>query len=570
MSETTETNCDVLVVGSGGAGFTAAITARKAGLDVLMIEKEALLGGTTATSGGMLWIPGNPHSSELARGTSREDAIASARRYVIAEGGNYVDPARLDTYLENGPEMVSFLERETDIKFYGMDYPDYYSEQPESSNCRSIGSQDYELARIGDDRGVLKNQLPQMLFLGLAIGSSVEMKEFMRAGRSIKSMGFVVKRLARHFYDVLRYGHDEQVVRGRALIARCIRSARDLGIPMWLSSPMKDLLTDDSGRVTGASVQTPRGLVRVNAKRGVILACGGYVGDDARRAATYPALGSGPNHATPTPPGNTGDGVTQAEKVGAAFNGDVSNIAAWMPVSVRPGKTGFEAVWPHLVDRQKPGFIAVTRTGKRFTDESASYHHFVPPMLRACAGDSEACCWLIADKPSVDKWGMGFVRPFPVPRGHYIRSGYLLKGDTLEDLARKAGIDPQGLVATVTRFNEYAKTGVDPDFGRGGRVYDLYQGDEEVGPNPCLGPISKGPFFAVKVVPGEIGTFAGLRTDKNAQVLDRQDQPIGGLYAVGNDQANVFGGCYPGPGATLGPALTFGYVAGRHVAGQVG
>jgi succinate dehydrogenase/fumarate reductase flavoprotein subunit len=568
MSNSSEIVCDVLVVGSGGAGFTAAVTARKAGLDVLLIEKEALLGGTTATSGGMLWIPGNPHSSEVVRGRPVEEAVASARSYIVAEGGNYINPTRLDAFLENGPRMISFLEQETEVKFYGMDYPDYYSEQPEAGDCRGIGSMDYELAKLGNDRAVLKNQLPQMLFMGLAIGSSVEMKEFMRAGRSIKSMGFVVKRMLRHFYDVARYGHDEQVVRGRALIARFIKSARDLGIPLWLSSPMKELVKDASGRVTGALVSTPKGQVHVTARKGVILAAGGYAEDEARRKATYPPLGSTANHATVAAPGNTGDGIAAAEKAGGAFNGQVANVGAWMPVSVIPSKTGFENTWPHLVDRQKPGFIAVDRRGNRFVDESASYHHFVPPMMRVCAeaGDSEACCWLVASKPAVDKWGMGFVRPFPVPRGNYVRNGYLIKANTIAELASKAGIDPAGLEATVQKFNGYARTGKDLDFKRGERTYDLYQGDEEVGPNPCLGGIEKGPFYAVKIVPGEIGTFAGLATDEHARVLDTTGAPIPGLYAAGNDQASVFGGVYPGPGSTLGPALTFGYVAARHIA----
>ena len=560
-------SCDVLVVGTGAAGLTAAVTARKQGLDVLVIEKEDLFGGTTATSGGMLWIPANPHSAEIRAGKDCREAVASARRYVIAEGGNYIDQPRLDAFLENGPKMIEFLEKESEVRFYGMDYPDYYSEQPESSTCRSVGTVDYDARGLGRARDTLKNQLPQMLFLGLAIGSSVEMKAFMRAGRSLSSFGFVLKRLTRHFIDVLRYGRDEQVVRGRALIARLMRTALDLEIPVWLSSPVKDLITQD-GAIRGANVETRNGVVQVMAKRAVILACGGYAGDPVRRQATYPALGSGPNHATPTPPGNTGDGVRLAEKAGGAFNGDVLETAAWMPVSTLPGKTGFEAVWPHLVDRQKPGFIAVTRRGKRFVDESASYHHFIPPMLRACAGDDEACAWLIADKRAVDKWGMGFVRPFPVPRGRYIRSGYLLTAPTLSELAGKARIDAAALSATVEAFNHNARLGVDPDFGRGGRVYDLYQGDEEVGPNPCLAPIETGPFFAVKIVPGEIGTFAGLRTDACARVLGKDGQPVPRLYAVGNDQANVFGGTYPGPGATLGPAMTFAYIAGKHVATQ--
>lgn len=562
-----EHRCDVLVIGSGASGFTAALTARKHGADVLVVEKEEIVGGTSATSGGTLWIPGNPHSPEVKGEPGLEEALASARRYVLAQGGNYIDRDRLDTFLDNGHRMVSFLERETEVRFYSNDYPDYYSEQPEASTLRSIHTVNYRASALGAARKTLKNQLPQMLFLGLAIGSSVEMKEFMRAGRSVKSMGFVVKRMAQHFLDVIRYGHDEQAVRGRALIARMYRSIMDLDIPVWLGSPVEELIREDD-RVTGAIVRTADGRVRVTASKGVISACGGYPGDPVRRAATYPPLGSGPNHAQVTPPGNTGDGVTMAEKVGAAFNGDVAETASWMPVSVRPGAARFENVWPHLVDRQKPGFIAVTRHGRRFVDESASYHHFVPPMLRACAGDDEAYAWLISDKTGISRWGMGFVRPSPVPHGRYIRSGYLKKAGSLAELADQTGIDKAQLLETVRAFNENARIGVDPDFNRGGRIYDHYQGDDEVGPNNCLAPLENGPFFAVKIVPSEIGTFAGLRTDVNANVLDRDGMPIAGLYAVGNDQANVFAGTYPGAGSTLGPGMTFAYIAGRHAAGR--
>jgi succinate dehydrogenase/fumarate reductase flavoprotein subunit len=217
----------------------------------------------------------------------------------------------------------------------------------------------------------------------------------------------------------------------------------------------------------------------------------------------------------------------------------------------------------------KPGFIAVTRKGRRFANESGSYHHFIPGMIRANEeeGQTEAAAWLVADHRALTRWGMGFVRPFPVPRGRYLRNGYLLRANTLVELAQKAGIDPSSLEATVKVFNENARQGVDPDFNRGSRTYDSYQGDEEVTPNSCLAPLEQGPFYAVRLFVGEIGTFAGIKVDAKARVINAADQPIPGLYAVGNDQVSVFGGGYPGPGSTLGPGMTFGYIAGRHVAG---
>lgn len=560
--------CDVLVVGTGAAGLTAAISARKAGMKVLVIEKESLFGGTTAFSGGMIWIPCNHHSVAVNAQNGKTDSIEIARQYILDESGGLADPKKVDAYLKYGPEMVEFLERETEVKFYSMDYPDYVSELPGSRTQRGLCTVNYQTTKMGPHLGNLRNQLPQTLFLGLAIGSSVEMKEFMRAGRSLKSFLFVAKKLAAHAWDMIRYGHSEQMVRGRALIGRLARTVFDLEIPMWLSAPMKELIIKE-GRVCGAVVETKDGKVSIHASRGVILACGGYARDAGRRRSTYPPVAAGLDHPTPVPEGNTGDGVRVAERAGGKFVKEVTQVGAWMPVSRMPGTDGVEGVWPHLVDRMKPGFISVSRKGLRFVDESCSYHHFVPAMIRAseAEGESEAIAWIIADSRAVSRWGMGFARPFPVPKGRYVRNGYLLRGNTLEELARKAGIDPVGLKGTIVEFNKNARQGVDPQFNRGGRIYDTYQGDDEVKPNGCLAPIECGPFYAVRLYVGEIGTFAGIRANADAQVINDVGEPIAGLYAVGNDQASVFGGGYPGPGSMIGPGMTFGYIAGRHAAG---
>ncbi len=564
-------SCEVLVAGTGAAGLTAAIAAARAGARVILVEKDSVYGGTTAFSGGMIWIPGNRHSLALCRSAGVEDSVDIARRYVLDEGGATVDAARVDAYLAHGPEMVDFLERESEMKFYAMDYPDYVSENPHSRTMRGLCTVDYQTSRMGEHLASLRNQLPQTLFLGLAIGSSVEMKEFMRAGRSIRSLAFVLRKLAAHARDMIVYGRSEQLVRGRAMVARLARTVFDLGVPMWLSSPVTELL-QERGRVTGAMVATPQGPVRIEASAGVILACGGFTRDAARRAVVYPrvAVGaaSGAQQITVVPESNTGDGVNIAERAGGRFVHEVSQVAPWMPVSKMPGVEGTAGVWPHLVDRMKPGFIAVARTGRRFADESGSYHHFVPGMLAAseAAGETEAAAWLVADARAVRHWGMGFARPWPVPKGRYVRNGYLIRARTIAELARKAGIDAAGLEETVRRFNENARRGVDPEFNRGNRTYDRYQGDDEIRPNPCLAPLERPPFYAVRIYAGEIGTYAGIRTDAAARVLDAQGAPVPGLYAVGNDQVSVFGGAYPGPGSTIGPAMTFGYVAGRHAA----
>ena len=567
----TEETVDVLIAGSGAAGLTAAVTAGRAGLKVLIVEKESLFGGTTSFSGGVIWIPGARHSVELSKSSGKPDSTELGRNYIYDIAGEGADPGKIEAFLNHGPKMVDFMEANSEVRFYSMYYPDYISESPSSGTFRSMGTQNYETGRVGPHLKNLRNLLPQTLFLGMAIGSTVEIKEFLNATRSLKSFWYVAKKMMAHARDMLVYGRSEQVVRGRALVARLARTAFDLGIPLWLSSPVAGLISEN-GRVVGAWVDRNGTRVRVNATRGVVLACGGFARDPQRRAAAYPPLVNYADHPTPVPAGNTGDGVRMAEAVGAQFADNTSQPAPWMPVSRKPGVGGVEGVWPHFVDRQKPGFIAVARSGRRFADESGSYHYFVPEMVRSSReeGESEAIAWLVADTRAVNRYGMGFARPFPIPRGHHVKSGYLLRGNTVEELARVTGIDPEGLRRTIAQFNEYARQGIDADFGRGSRTYDKSQGDDEVKPNPCLAPLEVGPFYAVRMYASEIGSFAGLKTDAFARALDRDGQPIGGLYAVGNDQASVFGGAYPGAGATLGPAMTFGYIAGRHLAGELG
>lgn len=559
--------CDVLVVGTGGAALTAAFTARHAGLDVLVVEKEPVFGGTTATSGGMLWIPGNRHSAALQQQLGEGDDLETARRYIQEEAGNFGEVDRIDAYLRYGPEMVAFLEDNSHVQFAGWEYPDYNMDHPQARRVRSLVSVDYDSAKLGKKHVLLKRELPQLLFFGFAIGSSVEMKQFFKAGRSPKAMAAVAIKMARHLFDTALHGAPRRVVRGRALITRLAQSLFERDVPIMLSSPARGLLSE-GGRVVGARIETPEGERLVRARKGVILGSGGFPHDNERRKQAYPANAWDGQNRSVANPGNTGDGARMAEAVGGVFSSEISNAGAWMPTSVLPGVEGQAGVWPHLVDRLKPGFIVVDPRGRRFGNESAAYSAFVPMFIEACKNDPFAFAWLIGDRRAVDKWGIGRVRPSPLPRKSFIKSGYLVEAPTLEALAAKIGLDPAVLGGTVEKFNADARIGVDTEFNRGGNAYDAYQGDDEhTGPNQCLAPLEVGPYYAVKMFAGEIGTFAGIRTNKNAQAVRSDGTPIEGLYAVGNDQYNVFGGAYPGAGATLGPGLTFGYVAGRHVAG---
>ena len=306
----------------------------------------------------------------------------------------------------------------------------------------------------------------------------------------------------------------------------------------------------------------------MNAKRGVVLATGGFAADQGWRRRMVPRDDV---HVSLAPEGNTGDGLVMAQAVGAVLDADCANAVFGTPVSTMSTADGTVRAFPHLVsDRQRPGVIAVDSRGLRFTDESASYHAFVQAMHRAAAIPA----YLVCDRTFIRRYGLGMVRPSV--RGlealsqakAYVRAGYLHEAASIHDLARALNIDVNALVGTVERHNVYARTGDDLDFGRGKEAYSRYLGDADVKPNPCLAPIATPPFYAVKVVPGDIGSACGLRTNANAQVLDRDDRPIRGLYACGNDMNSVMMGNYPAAGITLGPALTFGYTAGRHLAEQ--
>lgn len=566
MSETT---VDVLVIGSGAGALTAAVTAAKAGLQVLVVEKAAQFGGTTATSGGVLWVPGSRHAQKLSRDLGVPDDIDNVRTYLRQEVGNQYDEARIEAYLEQGPRMVEFLESETEVRFYPMEFPDYHPELPGGSRIRSVGTVNYEAGKMGDLMKSLKGELPQTLFMGLAIGSTLEMKQFLAAGRSPRAMAYVIRRMAVHFWDVATKGSSQRIVRGRALIARLARTAADLGVPFWLESPARGLVVED-GRVAGARVQRDGREVTVRARHGVVMGAGGFPRDKARRATDYQGLARTMEPVTPAPVTNVGDGIRMAEKAGAAFNADLTQSAAWLPTSRLPDAKDQTGVWPHLTDRNKPGFIMVLGDGRRFWNESAPYHDIVPAMLEAFAARGTDTAWLIGDDRAIRRWGMGFVRPFPIPKGRYLRNGYLTRGATPEDLARRIGVDPAALAQTIRAFSDHARHGRDPEFHRGESSYDRYQGDENHGPNPALGPLDQGPYYAVRVYPGEIGTYKGLRTDRDSRVLRADGAVIPGLYAVGNDQANVFGGSYPGAGATIGPGVVFGFIAGRHLAASAG
>lgn len=555
--------CDVLVAGSGCSGMSAAITARSRGLDVLIVEKEPRFGGTTARSGGWLWIPG----TSLAKAYGIEETPEQARTYLRHEAGNNYDPARVDAFLSAGPEAVDFFTTKTALRFdMPLVFPDYHAEAPGGAQGgRSMVTRPFDGRELGDLIKSLGMPLPELTVFGMMLGSGKEIIHFMRVTKSLTSAVYVAKRLSRHLMDVLRYGRGMTLTNGNALAGRLARSALDLKIPMWLSSPVREL-TVENGTVTGAIVSREGRDVRVHARQGVVLACGGFPHDVERRRKMFPHAPTGNEHYSPGPTGNTGDGLRLAEAAGGHVEDRLPNAAAWVPVSLTTRKDGSKGVMPHFIDRAKPGVIAVMRDGKRFANEGNSYHDFVQAMVKAARPGEEIASFLVCDHKTLRKYGLGCVPPFPMPLGHHLKSGYLMRGDTLEALAAKAGIDAKAFTETVRQFNATAPLGHDAAFGKGSKAYNRYQGDALHGPNPCVAPIENGPFYAIKMVIGDLGTYAGIVTDENARALDAEGRVIPGLYAAGNDMASIMGGNYPGAGITLGPALTFGYIAGRHLA----
>ncbi|GHC95258.1 FAD-binding dehydrogenase [Pseudorhodoferax aquiterrae] len=557
--------CDLLVVGSGAGGLSTAITARKLGLDVVVVEKAPVFGGTTAFSGGVLWIPGSRHAPA-------GDTRAAMRTYLRDQAGRFFDADAAEAFLEHGSAMVDWFERETCVRFVPTLYPDYHPDAPGGAQVgRSILAAPFDASQLGPDLARLRPPLETITFMGMMFNSSnADLKHFFRASKSLVSALYVARRLAAHFVDLLRWRRGVQVTSGNALAARLAKSCFDLGIPIHTGTELRELLQAE-GRTVGARVSTPQGELRISARRGVVLACGGYAHDRARTAQRYPHLARGGEHLSPVPAENTGDGLALAERAGGQVDMrfDGTGAAAWMPVSRVPLPGGRSGVFPHLLDRYKPGVIGVLRNGRRFTNEADSYHDVGAALIEACAGERETAMWLVCDQTAISKYGLGYAKPAPMPLGGLVRHGYLFKGRTLAELARAAGIDGAGLQATVAAYNQGATQGQDPQFGRGTNAFNRYLADPQQQPNPCVAPIARGPFYAVKVLMGDLGTFDGLRTSVVGEVLRADGSAIAGLYAVGNDRASIMGGNYPGAGITLGPAMTFGWLTARHIAGDL-
>ncbi|WP_027897360.1 FAD-dependent oxidoreductase [Zestomonas thermotolerans] len=548
---------DVVVLGSGAAGFAAAATAACRGLKVLILEKTEHFGGTSAISGGAAWIYG----SDQARAAGVQDSPEAVRTYLRKIIGDGYNAELVDAFIERGHEALRWLEANTELRYALRPLsPDYYPDEDGATDYgRALEMVEYDGRRLGARFKDLKMPPPGMLLFGGMMVNRVDIQHFLSFKYSPKSLWHCIKLMARYGLDRLSHHRGTRLTTGNALIARLATTAFAKGAELWLNSEAESLLVEN-GAVTGVLVRREGRHERVRARGGVVCAMGGFAAG-AIAAANRPNTGT--PHLTMSPPTNTGDALRLGEAVDAASGAGLPSNFFWAPVSELVRPNGERERFPHLVtDRAKPGVIAVNQAGRRFVNESNSYHHFVEAMFAS----GSTPCWLICDAEAMNRYGLGLARPKPVDNSALIEAGYLYRAESPEALARTIGVDPQGLRQTLERFNADAREGVDRQFAKGGNSYNRYMGDPDHKPNPCLAPLTKAPFYAIRIHTGDLGSARGLVTNGNANVLDRSGKPIPGLYAAGNDMNSMMNGTYPGPGITIGPGLTFGWIAATHIA----
>ncbi|MBU3062828.1 3-oxosteroid 1-dehydrogenase [Nocardia sp. NEAU-G5] len=550
---TQEFEFDVVVVGSGAAGMTAALTAAYRGLSVTLIEKSRSFGGSTARSGGALWIPNNP----VLQRAGVPDSPELARTYLKAVVGDRVPEVKQRAFLDNGPEMMRYIGARSKYWefFYDRGYSDYHPEFPGGlAQGRSIEPVVLDGRLLGGDLHKI-NQPTMSGPKGIAF-TAKDFHDLNMIARTWTGKRTAMRVGAQAVANKLRGGLPLSL--GKALAARLWLSLRDAAVPVWLETPLLELLTEGDA-VTGVRAEHQGAPVVIKARRGVILAAGGFEHNLEMRKQYM----SGPQSTdwTVGATENLGEGIVAGQKAGAAV--DLMDDAWWGPSVRNPEGPPFFC----LAERAQPGGLMVNQAGERFVNESAPYVNVVHRMYEQhSSGAGHIPAYFIMDQQFRDRYL--FLGTFPrqgIPQ-KYLDAGIIKRAETLDGLADQIGVPAATLAATVERFNGFARKGRDEDFGRGDSSYDRYYGDPTVQPNPCLAPLEHGPFYAVEMVPGDLGTKGGLVTDEQARVLDDGGRPIAGLFAAGNNSASVMGNEYAGAGATIGPAMVFGYIAATHIA----
>ena len=565
MADVAEESVDLLVLGAGCAGMTAAITAAAHGLRVLVAEKAAHVGGTTAYSAGTAWVPGTDH---VAR-AGLSDTVGDAARYLDWIAGEEDPRGRRDAFLRTGAEAIRFLEAHSELRFILPALaPDYRDGPGSVAAGRALVAAEYDGRRLGRDLALIRPPRPGFTVLGGMMVGKPDVDALLRPFGSLAAFRRAVAILGRHARDRLSHARGTRLVMGNALVARLLASLRALDVPLRTGTRAERLLLRE-GRVEGAILLAPDGRrIAVRAASGVVLATGGFSGSPSWRARLLAPAPAG--DLTVACADDAGDGFDLAAEAGAAPDAAGQGTGAfWMPTSVRHGRDGATA-FPHIIlDRAKPGVVLVNARGERFVNEGLSYHDVVLAMFGNGGDGPDEPAWLVCDSAFLRRYGLGLIRPGALSWRSFRRDGYLVSAPTLRELALRIGVSPGGLEATIARHDGFAGTGVDAEFGKGSTRLNRQNGDPgRGGPNPCLAPIAVPPFHAVSVRPADLATAAGLPTDADGRVLRPDGGAVSGLYAVGNDAASIMRGTYPGPGTTIGPALVFGYRAGRHVVGE--
>lgn len=545
MSQNFDQTVDFLIVGSGGGGMAAGITAAHLGLDTLIIDKGSKYGGSTAISGGGIWIPNAP----TLRAAGVVDSRESIRRYLDLITDGKVPADRLDAYVDNGSKLMDLLDTSPHMQLYWVKgYSDYHPEfEGGRPMGRTIECKPFDTRALKEDE---KYQRPNSMKgpLGLWV-TSKDYHDLAMVKRTWRGRRASLVAAWRVSSNLVRRRH--MATGGRALVARMRMVLKDAGVPLWLRTPMKELIVDDSGTVVGVVAEREGETIRIHARKGVLLATGGFDHNAEMRAKYLPEHGV-PNISAGARE-NVGDGIVAGQKLGAAV--DLMDDAWWMPSVLHP----MGAVIPLVSERSIPASVIVNSAGKRFTNESAPYVNFVHDQLEG----GHVPAWFIMDTKAKNRYPFAQVLPnVPFPQGFY-DSGVVHKADTLAELAKKIGVPADALAETITRFNGFARAGKDEDFGRGESAYDRYYGDPTM-KNPTLDEIVKGPFYAIRCEAGDLGTKGGLVCDADSRVLREDGSVIDGLYATGNTSASVMGNEYAGAGATIGPSMVFGYIAAHH------
>ncbi len=553
---------DLVVMGAGGAGMAAALFAAMDGASVLLVERTEYVGGTTAWSAGTSWLPGSRHAATV----NLNDTLSETARYLDNAVGERTSKAVRQAFLDNCRAAVDEVEQRSELKYRPYPkHPDYISDLGGSTlNGRALEPLPFDARLLGRDLfALLRPPIPEFTVLGGMMVDRTDINHLLAMTKSWASLKHSVKILLRHALDRLSWPRGTRLVMGNAHVARLLYSlsAHDQ-VTLAMNTTVEHIGRGAHGieRVDLLS-QCERRSVRVN--KGLVLASGGFNRHPELRAQMLPGV---PAEWSPAAPGHTGQAHDLARGLGAVYGQGGLSHAFWAPVSMRKRPDGSTAVFPHFVmDRAKPGMITVNAKGERFLNESTSYHLFGLAMQKAHQNSPSIPAYLVCDAEALRKYGIGMVRPGGKGLAPFLADGYLTEGTTLAELAGQLGMDAQALQRSVDQINRCAEEGVDPHFHRGETAYQQNLGDPLwAGKNPNLGPLKTGPFYAIRLYPGDIGASTGMATNEHAQVLAADGAPIAGLYAVGNDMHSIMGGTYPAPGITIGPGLVFARIAARH------